>query len=223
MKSRDLVLLHPSSFLGQGEVMKVRLVVQRGGRRGKAFPIRPPGAIVGRGQGSTIRIPSAEVSRQHCRIRLAKDVVTVEDLDSVNGTLLNGEPVCAIEEIHPGDRLQIGPVTFVFEVEQTEPDQARPRVDEEEYLAVLEDEEDSLPVVDSGQLGRLAEGEEAPKEPVAPREGQEDAGSIDPGFDFDDASWKPPQGDDLRDILAQMELEAEEDDKPRKKKPKPEK
>jgi predicted component of type VI protein secretion system len=204
----------------QGKAMKVRLVVQRGGRRGKTFPIQPPGAILGRGQGSTIRIPSAEVSRHHCQIRLGDGVVTVEDLRSVNGTLLNGEPVSGIEEVQPGDRLQIGPVTFVVEYERTERERARPAVDEEEFLAVLADEEESLPVVDPGKLGLLADGEEARDEPAAPARAEAEEEAIDPGFDFDEAVWQAPGGNDLRDILVQMEEEAEEEKKPRKKKPK---
>jgi pSer/pThr/pTyr-binding forkhead associated (FHA) protein len=224
--------------------MNVRLVVQRGGRRGKAFPIRAPGAVLGRGQGSTIRIPSAEVSRHHCRIRLRDDVLTVEDLRSVNGTRLNGQPVRGTEVLRPGDQLQVGPVTFVVEYELSAQARAEIGEQEDEVLAALaagdEDlpsrDEAPIPVVDLDKLEILTDGEPAPEKKMAPEKktvpekktapkepaaAVKEEESIKPDFDFDDAAWQAPQGNDLRDILAQMEEEAEEEKKPRKKKPKP--
>jgi pSer/pThr/pTyr-binding forkhead associated (FHA) protein len=44
-------------------------------------------------------------------------IVTVEDLESVNGTFINGKRVGDVEVVHPGDHLSIGPVTFVVEYE----------------------------------------------------------------------------------------------------------
>ena len=41
----------------------------------------------------------------------------MEDLGSVNGTLLNGERIKGIEWVRPGDNLTVGPVTFVVEYE----------------------------------------------------------------------------------------------------------
>src|SRR4051812_114345 len=99
--------------------MNVSLIVEQGGRQHKRFEIHDPGAVLGRGKGSHIRIPSAEVSRKHCQLRLADGLVTVEDLDSVNGTLLNGQMVRGIELVRPGDHLVVGPVTFIVEYELT--------------------------------------------------------------------------------------------------------
>src|SRR5262245_49375776 len=91
--------------------MKVRLVVERGGMR-KTFRIEKPVTIIGRAHGNAVRIPSAQVSRQHCRLRLADGVLQVEDLGSVNGTFLNGKRVVGREPVRPGDQLDIGPVRF---------------------------------------------------------------------------------------------------------------
>ena len=98
--------------------MNVRLVVDRGGKR-KVVPIREEQAVIGRSHGNTVRIPSAEVSRQHCRLSKKDGLVMVRDLGSVNGTLLNGTRIATEEIVRPGDRVEVGPITFVVEYELT--------------------------------------------------------------------------------------------------------
>jgi pSer/pThr/pTyr-binding forkhead associated (FHA) protein len=93
----------------------VRLVVVKGGRRSRVLELSGPQIILGRGQGTTVRIPSADVSRRHCRLRVKEGQVTVEDLGSVNGTFLNGDEVTGPWLVYPGDRLEVGPVTFRVE------------------------------------------------------------------------------------------------------------
>jgi len=97
--------------------MNVRLVLMRNRKRVWTAQLRQAEATLGRARGCTIRIPSSEVSRQHCRLRIDNGVVTVEDLESVNGTFINDARVHDPEIVHPGDRLSLGPVTFVVEYE----------------------------------------------------------------------------------------------------------
>jgi pSer/pThr/pTyr-binding forkhead associated (FHA) protein len=73
--------------------------------------------VVGRAHGNAVRIPSSEVSRQHCRLMLEDGLVYLEDLNSINGTFLNGRMVRDLEVVRPGDRLGVGPVVFVVEYE----------------------------------------------------------------------------------------------------------
>ena len=125
--------------------MNVQLVLQRKGKRVWTTQMRRSEATLGRALGCTIRIPSAEVSRLHCRLRIDNDVVTVEDLESVNGTFLNGNRVHAVEIVRPGDRLALGSMTFVVEYELT-PAALRHLGGGEDY-AVLE-ADDELSVVE---------------------------------------------------------------------------
>jgi pSer/pThr/pTyr-binding forkhead associated (FHA) protein len=97
--------------------MNVRLVMEKKRQRVWATEIRGTEATLGRARGSTVRIPSSQVSRLHCRLYLENGVVTVEDLESVNGTFLNGVRVRDIQMVLPGDRLTVGPATFVVEYE----------------------------------------------------------------------------------------------------------
>jgi pSer/pThr/pTyr-binding forkhead associated (FHA) protein len=47
--------------------------------------------------------------------RISDNKVFLEDLKSVNGTYVNEAAVIGVEELMPGDRVQIGPVSFVVE------------------------------------------------------------------------------------------------------------
>src|SRR5580704_16320667 len=93
--------------------MKVKLVVQMGRKEGRTFTLRSPGGIIGRMQGNAVRIPSNDVSRKHCRLCVGKEAVTVEDLQSVNGTFINDKRVEGVRKLQSGDRLRVGPVTFL--------------------------------------------------------------------------------------------------------------
>src|SRR5688500_1083126 len=98
--------------------MNFKLVVDSGGQR-KVVAVRGDEAVIGRSHGNTVRIPSAEVSRQHCRLSKKDGVVWVRDLGSVNGTSLNGMRIRGEEVVRPGDRVEVGPVTFVVEYDLT--------------------------------------------------------------------------------------------------------
>jgi pSer/pThr/pTyr-binding forkhead associated (FHA) protein len=95
--------------------MKLQLVVLENSRRKHVFPLRSRETLVGRGEDCSVRIPSAEVSRRHCRLCQAGGRVTVTDLNSVNGTYLNEELVTGDAVVVAGDQLRVGPVTFYLE------------------------------------------------------------------------------------------------------------
>jgi pSer/pThr/pTyr-binding forkhead associated (FHA) protein len=71
---------------------------------------RENGAIVGRASGATIGLLDPEVSRRHARFELARGVVYLTDLQSSNGTFLNGK-LLGNEggiEVRPGDDIDVG-------------------------------------------------------------------------------------------------------------------
>jgi pSer/pThr/pTyr-binding forkhead associated (FHA) protein len=100
-------------------MMHVKLIAQGRQNRKQIFHLHERVAVLGRGVGNAVRIPSAEVSRRHCRLFLEDGLVTIEDLDSVNGTFLNGLEVVGRQFVHPGDQLEVGPVVFKVEYDLT--------------------------------------------------------------------------------------------------------
>ncbi len=96
-------------------MIEVQLLFQRKGKCVWKTQLRRAETTLGRALGCPIRIPSSEVSRLHCRLRIENDLVTVEDLESVNGTFLNGKRVRGVETVRPGDRLTLGTIAFAVE------------------------------------------------------------------------------------------------------------
>lgn len=69
---------------------------------------------VGRDGENKLRIPNAAVSRFHAVLSTDQGSHFVQDMDSTNGTFLNGKPVRKAE-IHPGDKITIANVDIVVE------------------------------------------------------------------------------------------------------------
>jgi S1-C subfamily serine protease len=86
------------------------LVFLSGGLRGKAFSLGAAGAVIGRDPGvDIIAAPADEqfVSRRHCLIRREGTDWVIEDLNSSNGTHVNGTLVTRVV-LEDGDEVQIG-------------------------------------------------------------------------------------------------------------------
>jgi hypothetical protein len=64
---------------------------------GERLPLAPPGIVVGRGNDADLRVNDPGVSRRHVEFRVAEDAggprVSVHDLGSTNGVLVNGRRV----------------------------------------------------------------------------------------------------------------------------------
>lgn len=84
------------------------LVAYAGAALGRVFPLAAGQVVVGRAPDSGVPLLDGEVSRQHARFRVEAGRVLVEDLESTNGTQVNGLSVRGIAELRPGDRIAIG-------------------------------------------------------------------------------------------------------------------
>ncbi len=84
------------------------------GEAEKTFRILPGGVrTVGRATGADFIVDAPLVSRVHCRLTaLPGGELEVKDLDSTNGTFINGQRVDTAR-LAPGDRLGIGRVELV--------------------------------------------------------------------------------------------------------------
>ena len=70
--------------------------------------------MVGRGREADVRIPASEVSRRHARIVVDAGGVTIEDLESRNGTFVRGRPVKRATPLADGDEVGFGPELTTF-------------------------------------------------------------------------------------------------------------
>lgn len=68
-------------------------------------------AVIGRGKEADVQIVDRFASRLHCEVRLCDGALYALDLDSGNGTLLNGEFITDVE-LKGGDLLTVGVTTF---------------------------------------------------------------------------------------------------------------
>lgn len=77
---------------------------------GSRFALREGETIVGRDEASDIRLDDVSVSRRHARFVLNGDTLTVEDLNSTNGTLVNGRKRAGAVHLRAGDTIKVGAV-----------------------------------------------------------------------------------------------------------------
>ena len=73
--------------------------------------------IIGRDPGCSVPVDDPQMSREHTGISFDGRAYLLRDLESRNGTRLNGVAITAPEILYPGDRVGIGRITFVFELE----------------------------------------------------------------------------------------------------------
>jgi hypothetical protein len=64
--------------------------------------------VVGRALGCGVRFNEPSVSRRHLLIALEGDRITVEDLGSANGTLVDGQPLVEPRQLRGGEEIAIG-------------------------------------------------------------------------------------------------------------------
>ena len=67
---------------------------------------------LGRVADNDFQIDDNSISSHHCQIEVKDGVITVWDLDSTNGTSINGQPIKQAE-LHPGQVLCLGTVSMI--------------------------------------------------------------------------------------------------------------
>src|SRR5260370_14087158 len=99
--------------------MNPRLVAMNGSKKGTTFPLAADEVTIGRESASIVSLNHPSVSRRHCVIQRIDDQYNIRDLDSVNGTFVNGIPVKEQTLAH-ADQLRIGSIALIFLVGEGE-------------------------------------------------------------------------------------------------------
>jgi len=94
---------------------RARLVIKNGGFEGMSYELAASETLIGRNPTTDITLLDEGISREHAIVLYDEenDSYSVEDLQSTNGTQVNGKRVRSVTLAH-GDQLRIGRTLFEF-------------------------------------------------------------------------------------------------------------
>ncbi len=95
-----------------------RLVVLSEGLTGRSHELKAEKTTVGRVEDNTFQIPDPSVSSHHCEIILRGTDVLIRDLNSTNGTFINGQQITE-SVLKPSQILRLGQVEVRLEGDQS--------------------------------------------------------------------------------------------------------
>src|SRR3954462_4640771 len=99
--------------------MNPRLVAINGTLKGVTFPLSLDETSIGRESANVVWLNHASVSRRHCLIKSDAGEFKLLDLESYNGTFVNGLPVKEQALAH-ADQVRVGKIELVFLVEDSD-------------------------------------------------------------------------------------------------------
>jgi len=91
-----------------------KLVLLSAGLAGRTHELTVEKTTVGRLEDNMIQIPEPSVSSHHCEVLLRGDEVVVRDLNSTNGTYIDGEKITE-KVLKPGQVLRLGQIEMRLE------------------------------------------------------------------------------------------------------------
>ena len=85
----------------------VTLRVLHGADRGKIFDQLPTPVTIGREEGNSIQLNDERISRYHLKLQEDNEKIVLTDLESTNGTKVNGEDI-QVRIVRDGDLIAVG-------------------------------------------------------------------------------------------------------------------
>ena len=139
--------------------MNPRFIVISGVLKGTIFALSDCETSIGRDTSNPICLNDPSVSRHHCVVRPSKLSYTIVDLESFNGTFVNGLPVNEQALFH-GDQIAVGDLVLLFLLHEVE-DGPRPLISPSEAEVMTRSTvrlraEDALYLRPDRVLGQLA-------------------------------------------------------------------
>src|SRR6478672_6310260 len=93
-----------------------KLVLLSAGMTGRTHDLTVDKTTIGRVDDNTFQIAEPSVSSHHCEVLLQGGNVVIKDLNSTNGTFINGEKI-AESPLKPGQTLRLGQIELRLETE----------------------------------------------------------------------------------------------------------
>lgn len=94
-------------------MLTLTLRVIQGADRGRVFADMKPPITIGREEGNSIQLNDERISRFHAKIQEDNNILVLTDLDSTNGTRVNGQD-CQLRILRYGDIIAIGRSVLLF-------------------------------------------------------------------------------------------------------------
>lgn len=98
-----------------------KLVILSPGMTGRSHELKVDKTTIGRVDDNTFPITESSVSSHHCEVLLRGTDIVVNDLNSTNGTFINGDKIAGEAVLKPGQILRLGQVELRLEVEGMPP------------------------------------------------------------------------------------------------------
>jgi pSer/pThr/pTyr-binding forkhead associated (FHA) protein len=108
--------------------MQLRLKVIGGKNDGREIEIKGAEFTIGRGDDVNLRPQSDLISRRHCSLGIRDGKAYLKDLNSSNGTYLNGNRIQGEVQLNVRDRLRVGRLQFEVVIDHSKPSAKRPKV-----------------------------------------------------------------------------------------------
>jgi len=100
---------------GAPAAVLANFLVRSGSLKGQRLIVRTPVANIGRADYNDLMIPDESVSTSHAKLQRREGVWVLVDLDSTNGTFVDGDRVKGETPISPGVTVRFGDISLVFE------------------------------------------------------------------------------------------------------------
>jgi len=132
----------------------LKLVVLSEGMTGRTHELKVEKTTIGRVEDNAFPISESSISSHHCEVLLRGDEIVVKDLNSTNGTFINGEKITEAT-LKPGGILRLGRIEMRLETDTpasaTAPPAAAPKKPVEQTVVMQRGV--SLSELESGARG----------------------------------------------------------------------
>src|SRR5262245_42536090 len=103
-----------------------KLVVLTEGLKGRSYDLVTVLTTIGRVEDNAFQLAEPSVSSHHCEVLLRGSEIIIKDLNSTNGTYINGQPVTEAS-LKPGQVLRLGQVELRLDGDGAPPPPAAKR------------------------------------------------------------------------------------------------
>lgn len=100
---------------GGGAAPLANFLVRSGALKGTRLLVRTPIVNIGRADYNDLVLPDESISTSHAKLQRREGVWVLVDLESTNGTFVDGERIKADTPIAPGTMVRFGDIQLVFE------------------------------------------------------------------------------------------------------------